>query len=56
VVPRAGKPPLIAVFTFQRQPSPLVDEKHLVVRSADLRWTAEFAQLRLDMGLPPAFF
>jgi len=59
VIPRAGKDPLIAVFRFRRaseHAAPSVTDEPLVVRERDLRWTEAFAQLRLDMGLPPAFY
>jgi tRNA1(Val) A37 N6-methylase TrmN6 len=59
VVPRAGKDPLIALFVFRRadeSTAPAIVDEPLVVRERDLRWTSAFAQLRLDMGLPPAFY
>jgi tRNA1Val (adenine37-N6)-methyltransferase len=56
IVPREGKPPLVVLFACKREAEPRIDEAPLVVRGRDLRWTPAFAQLRLDMGLPPAFY
>jgi tRNA1(Val) A37 N6-methylase TrmN6 len=59
VIPRAGKEPLIQVFAFGRatpEDAPTIVDEPLVVRERDLHWTPAFAQLRLDMGLPPAFY
>ncbi|MEW6272039.1 MAG: methyltransferase domain-containing protein [Thermodesulfobacteriota bacterium] len=62
VVPRAGKPPLLAVHVLCRRDdlagrpagedagAPLVPP--LVVRAADGRWTQDFRALRRDMGMP----
>jgi tRNA1(Val) A37 N6-methylase TrmN6 len=58
IVPREGKPPLVVVFACRRasEAGARVDDPPLVVRDRDLRWTPAFAQLRLDMGLPPALY
>ena len=54
VVPRAGKPPLVSVFSMRRGAAarPPVEHAPLVVRGADRRWTPEFRALRNDMGMP----
>jgi tRNA1(Val) A37 N6-methylase TrmN6 len=58
IVPREGKPALVVVFACQRadEAGARVDDLPLVVRDRDLKWTPAFAQLRLDMGLPPALY
>jgi tRNA1(Val) A37 N6-methylase TrmN6 len=58
IIPRAGKPPLVVVFQMRRREHAAAYEldEPLTVRAADLRWTPAFAQLRLDMGLPPALY
>jgi tRNA1Val (adenine37-N6)-methyltransferase len=54
VVPRAGKPPLVAVFSMRRRESarPMCEDPPLVVRGADGRRTAEFHAVRESMGTP----
>jgi tRNA1(Val) A37 N6-methylase TrmN6 len=51
VVPRAGKPPLFAVYAMGRTGCTAVLPP-LVVRDARGTWTPEFRQVRADMGLP----
>jgi tRNA1Val (adenine37-N6)-methyltransferase len=57
VIPRAGKPPLVSVFTLVRRegsdPAPATGSS-LVVRERSGAWSADFAVVRRDMGLPPA--
>ena len=59
VIPRAGKPPLLAVHALQRaelastsQGAEVAQLPPLTVRDADGRWTPEFRALRRDMGMP----
>jgi len=54
VVPRAGKEPLFAVYSMRRPgvAAARTPEAPLVVRDRRGRWTAEFAVLRREMGLP----
>jgi tRNA1(Val) A37 N6-methylase TrmN6 len=59
VVPRAGKAPLLILFSM-RAPAPGQtsdgfprEEPPLVVRDANGRRTEEFVALRTDMGMPP---
>jgi tRNA1(Val) A37 N6-methylase TrmN6 len=58
IIPRAGKEPLVVVCTFRRasEAAVMTRDEPLVVRDQELRWTPAFSQLRLDMGLPPAFY
>ncbi|MBI5501057.1 MAG: methyltransferase [Deltaproteobacteria bacterium] len=55
VVPREGKAPLFAVYAVRRRVAPgvCVCPPPLVVRDRAGCWTAEFASLREEMGLPP---
>ena len=55
VVPRAGKPPLLIVFSMRRrgEATQATAEPPLVVRDAAGRRTDEFVALRSDMGMPP---
>ncbi len=52
VVPRAGKAPLVSVWTFARSPG-LCAHQALVVRDATGQWTPAFREVRSEMGLPP---
>jgi tRNA1(Val) A37 N6-methylase TrmN6 len=55
VVPRAGKPPLVAVFTLapaRGVPSVDVAPESLVVRDERSAWTEAFANVRRAMGMP----
>ena len=58
VVPRAGKPALLRVFTFASGPGPplAAAREQLVVRGRDGQWTEPYAKLRLSMGLPPGTY
>ncbi len=55
VIPRAGKPPLVIVFSMRHrgEAQRTIDEPPLVVRDAGGRRTDEFVALRTDMGMPP---
>lgn len=53
VIPRAGKPPLLSVFTFRAAPRATLVDPPLIVRDAHGRWTDAFRALRADMGMPP---
>jgi tRNA1Val (adenine37-N6)-methyltransferase len=55
IVPRAGKAPLLIVFSMRRQgeAGPARVESPLTVRDATGRRTDEFVALRTDMGMPP---
>ncbi len=54
VVPREGKDPLLAIYSMRRPADAGAFEPQapLVVRDGHGRWTAEFAALRREMGLP----
>jgi len=60
-VPRAGKPPLFAVFSMCRPVTghngmnvhSVIRSEPLTVRNMDGRWTPAFRRLRDEMGLPP---
>ena len=52
VVPRAGKAPLVSVWTFTRSAGSCAPEE-LVVRDAAGQWTPAFQRVRGEMGLPP---
>lgn len=56
VIPREGKPPLISVFVLRRagDAETFCEEPPLVVRDSSGRWTADFAAVRRDMGMPVA--
>lgn len=56
VVPRAGKAPLVAVFTFAKEPGhrPTPPPRTLVVRDEEMRWSPQYERLREEMGMPPA--
>jgi tRNA1Val (adenine37-N6)-methyltransferase len=55
VVPRAGKAPLLIVFSMRHrgEATKAAPEPPLVVRDATGRRTDEFVALRADMGMPP---
>lgn len=55
VVPRAGKAPLVAVFTFAKRTEdrPAPPPRVLVVRDEQMRWTTDYARAREEMGMPP---
>jgi tRNA1Val (adenine37-N6)-methyltransferase len=55
VVPRAGKPPLLIVFSMRSraQARATTREPELVVRDTTGRRTDEFVALRAEMGMPP---
>jgi tRNA1(Val) A37 N6-methylase TrmN6 len=58
VVPRAGKAPLLSLFSMRAAPAgqpppPAIVEPALIVREADGRRTDEFVAVRADMGMPP---
>ena len=55
VIPRAGKAPLVILFSMRAKDTapPLVIESPLIVRDAKGRRTEEFVGLRGDMGMPP---
>jgi hypothetical protein len=53
VIPRTGKPPLIAIDVLRRGDAGRVDHA-LTVRDAAGQWTPEFRRVRGDMGLPPS--
>lgn len=52
VVPRAGKAPLVSVFTMRAAAATTTLEPPLVVRDAAGQWTPEFSAVRRAMGLP----
>lgn len=51
IVPRAGKPALIAVDVLTRAAGPRVDHQ-LTVRNTAGAWTSEFRTVRRDLGMP----
>jgi tRNA1(Val) A37 N6-methylase TrmN6 len=56
VIPRAGKDPLVLLFSMRRAPvrdGITVIEPPLVVRARTGRRTDELVALRVDMGMPP---
>lgn len=59
VVPRAGKAPLIGIYTLHAArhagatTATIVSAATLTVRDAHGQWTPEFQRVRGDMGLPP---
>jgi tRNA1Val (adenine37-N6)-methyltransferase len=58
IVPRAGKAPLLSVFSMRALEAgtpvpPATVEPPLLVREADGRRTDEFVAVRADMGMPP---
>jgi tRNA1Val (adenine37-N6)-methyltransferase len=56
VVPRAGKAPLVLLFSMRRaadHPTATIVEPPLVVRDAAGRRTDEFVAVRREMGMPP---
>jgi tRNA1(Val) A37 N6-methylase TrmN6 len=53
VVPRAGKPPLFAVYLLARMPAPTLEDPPLVVRDARGRRTPAFVAVRAAFGMPP---
>ncbi len=53
VVPRAGKNPLVSVFSLRRAPQTTIVETPLVVRDEAGRRTDEFRAVRAAMGMPP---
>lgn len=52
VIPRAGKPPLIAIDVLRRGGTRV--DRTLTVRDAAGQWTPDFVRVRTDMGLPPS--
>jgi len=55
VAGRVGKPPLVTAAAFRvppRSSSDRASTEAFAVRGRDLQWTAAFAQLRRDMGMP----
>ena len=54
IIPRAGKPPLIVVFSMRRsgEAAPRTDASPLTVRALSGRRTPEFNALRTSMGIP----
>ncbi len=63
VVPRAGKAPLVSVFSMARAESgpgeatragSVTSHETLVVRDTRGQWTEAFLQVRRDMGMPPS--
>jgi tRNA1Val (adenine37-N6)-methyltransferase len=53
VIPRAGKAPLVSVFSMKRDVRETIVEPPLVVRDERSRRTEEFVALRAEMGMPP---
>lgn len=55
IIPRAGKPPLLATFSLRAaaRVARRVDEATLTVRDRHGQWTGEFLRLRAAMGMPP---
>lgn len=53
VIPRTGKPPLIAIDVLRRGDAARVDHA-LTVRDTAGQWTPDFLRVRSEMGLPPA--
>ena len=53
VVPRAGKAPLVSVFSAQREVCKAQQLPALVVRDGSGQWTEAFLAVRQLMGMPP---
>ena len=53
VIPREGKPPLIAVCEMRREDGPTVESPPIVVRDLRGHWTDGWKAVRAEMGLPP---
>jgi hypothetical protein len=56
VIPREGKPPLIAVFELRHGAAPEAGPREtapVTVRDRQGRWTDGWKAVRAEMGLPP---